>query len=157
MDERENTFPMDVTEPSSRPWNFRPQGYLVMILAGTEEAQRAETALVEQGFGPEDVKLYTGEQSTAAIVGLSVSDTRADLDVAAPVGTATAQARAKGALRNRVCTRELAEVARPPRAGRPSGPRCARSRGGPPPPPQTDGPPPSRSAHNRAKGPTGSR
>ena len=65
MDERENTFPMDVTEPSSRPWNFRPQGYLVMILAGTEEAQRAETALVEQGFGPEDVKLYTGEQILA--------------------------------------------------------------------------------------------
>jgi hypothetical protein len=46
------------------------------------------------------------------------------------------------------CTRELAEVARPPRATRPSGPRCVRSRGGPPPPPQTDGRPPSRSAFN---------
>lgn len=65
MDESENTFPMDVTDPSSRPWRFRPQGYLVMILAGTEEAQRAEAALVEQGFAPEDVKLYTGEQILA--------------------------------------------------------------------------------------------
>jgi hypothetical protein len=65
MDESENTFPMDVTDPSSRPWRFRPQGYLVMILAGTEEAQRADAALVEQGFAPEDVKLYTGEQILA--------------------------------------------------------------------------------------------
>jgi hypothetical protein len=65
MDESENTFPMDVTDPSSRPWRFRPQGYLVMILAGAEEAQRAEAALVEQGFAPEDVKLYTGEQILA--------------------------------------------------------------------------------------------
>jgi hypothetical protein len=22
MDESENTFPMDITDPSSRPWNF---------------------------------------------------------------------------------------------------------------------------------------
>jgi hypothetical protein len=26
MDGSENTFPMDITDPSSRPWNFRPQG-----------------------------------------------------------------------------------------------------------------------------------
>ena len=50
MDESANTFPMDITDSSSRPWNFRPEGYLVVILAGTEEAERAEAALVEGGF-----------------------------------------------------------------------------------------------------------
>jgi hypothetical protein len=49
MDGSENTFPMDITDPSSRPWNFRPEGYLVVILAGAEEAERAETALVAAG------------------------------------------------------------------------------------------------------------
>jgi hypothetical protein len=53
MDESENTFPMDITDPSSRPRNFRPEGYLVVILAGTEEAERAEAALVEGGFAHE--------------------------------------------------------------------------------------------------------
>jgi hypothetical protein len=62
MDESENTFPMDITDPSSRPWNFRPEGYLVVILAGTEEAERAEAALVEGGFAHRDIKLYTGKQ-----------------------------------------------------------------------------------------------
>ena len=62
MDESENTFPMDITDPSSHPWNFKPEGYLVVILAGTEEAERAETALVESGFVPRDIKLYTGKQ-----------------------------------------------------------------------------------------------
>ena len=55
MDGSENTFPMDITDPSSRPWNFRPEGYLVVILAGTEEAQRAEAALVAEGFVPRDI------------------------------------------------------------------------------------------------------
>lgn len=62
MDEDKTIFPMDVTDPSSRPWTFRPQGYLVAILADAEEAQRAETALVEKGFAPQDIKLYTGKQ-----------------------------------------------------------------------------------------------
>ena len=62
MDESENTFPMDITDPSSRPWNFRPQSYLVVILAGTEEAQRAKAALVDRGFAPRDINLYTGKQ-----------------------------------------------------------------------------------------------
>jgi hypothetical protein len=53
MDGSHNTFPMDITDPSSRPWNFRPEGYLVVILAGTEEAERAEPALVEGGFAVE--------------------------------------------------------------------------------------------------------
>ena len=62
MDDSENTFPMDITDPSSRPWNFRPSGYLVVILASSEEAQRAETALVAEGFASRDVKLYTGKE-----------------------------------------------------------------------------------------------
>ena len=64
MDEDETVFPMDIfdRDPSFRPWNFRPQGYLVVILADLEEAQRAEMALVQNGFAPQDIKLYTGEQ-----------------------------------------------------------------------------------------------
>ena len=49
MTESANTFPMDITDPSSRPWTFKPEGYLVVVLAGTEEAQRAESALVAAG------------------------------------------------------------------------------------------------------------
>ena len=62
MERSENTFPMDGTDPSSRPWKFRPNGYLVVILASSEEAHRAEAALVAQGFATRAVKLYTGEQ-----------------------------------------------------------------------------------------------
>ena len=60
----DTTFPMDVTEddPSSRPWNYKPEGYLVVIIATIEEARRAETALVRAGFERRDVKLYTGRQ-----------------------------------------------------------------------------------------------
>jgi hypothetical protein len=58
----ENTFPMDVTDPSSRPWKFRPGGYLVVILASSGEAQQAETTLVAEGFAARDIKLYTGKQ-----------------------------------------------------------------------------------------------
>ncbi len=64
MDEDETIFPMDIIDrdPSFHPWNFRPQGYLVVILAELDEAQRAEAALVGNGFAPQDIKLYTGEQ-----------------------------------------------------------------------------------------------
>lgn len=64
MDLDETTFPMDVTDedPSSRPWNYKPEGYLVVIIADTEEARRAETALALAGFSPKDIKRYTGKQ-----------------------------------------------------------------------------------------------
>lgn len=65
MAESENTFPMDIREGSSRPWNFRPSGHLVVILASDDEAQRAERALVAQGFASRDIKLYTGKQILA--------------------------------------------------------------------------------------------
>lgn len=62
MDGSENAFPMDIIDPASRPWKFRPEGYLVVILVDDEEAQRAQAALIEAGFDPPDVKLYAGQQ-----------------------------------------------------------------------------------------------
>ena len=64
MDEIENSFPMDfyVRDPSPRPWKFRPEGYLVVILSDADEAQRAESSLVSHGFASRDVQLYTGKQ-----------------------------------------------------------------------------------------------
>jgi hypothetical protein len=58
----ENVFPMDGTDPSSRPWKFRPKGYLVVLLASVEEAQRAQTSLVRHGFAAGDIKIYSGRQ-----------------------------------------------------------------------------------------------
>jgi hypothetical protein len=67
MDERENIFPLDIAEraPGQRPWKFRPEGYLVVMLSDEAEARRAETALVTDGFAPRDIKLYPGEQILA--------------------------------------------------------------------------------------------
>jgi hypothetical protein len=67
MSEDENVFPMDITDrnPSSRPSKWRPQGYLVTILADAEEAKRAENALVQSGIAPRDVKLYGSEEILA--------------------------------------------------------------------------------------------
>lgn len=64
MVEDETTFPMDVgdEDPSSLPWNYRPEGYLVEIIADIQEGRRAEAALTEAGFAPKDIKLYTGKQ-----------------------------------------------------------------------------------------------
>jgi hypothetical protein len=67
MDKDANSFPMDfyVEDPSPRPWKFRPEGYLVVILSDAEEGQRAEAILVAAGFAHRDIKLYTGEQILA--------------------------------------------------------------------------------------------
>ena len=64
MDTDETTFPMDVgdEDPSSLPWNYRPEGYLVEIIASIEEGRQAQAALTEAGFAPRDIKLYTGRQ-----------------------------------------------------------------------------------------------
>ena len=66
MDEDANTFPMDfyVEDPSPRPWKFRPEGYLVVILSDAEEGRSAEGALVAGGFAPRDVKVYTGRANS---------------------------------------------------------------------------------------------
>ncbi len=67
MDEGETAFPMDfyVEDPSPRPWKFRPEGYLVVILSDGDEGQRAEAALVANGFIPRDIKVYTSKQILA--------------------------------------------------------------------------------------------
>jgi len=67
MKEEDNVFPLDITErkPGERPWTFRPDGYLVVMLSDEAEAQRAEEALVADGFASRDVKLYPGEQILA--------------------------------------------------------------------------------------------
>jgi hypothetical protein len=67
MDEGENVFPLDITEraPGQRPWRFRPEGYLVVMLSDEDEAKRAEAALVADGFASHDIKLYPGEQILA--------------------------------------------------------------------------------------------
>jgi hypothetical protein len=62
MGEHDIAFPMDATDPS-RPWKFKPRGYLVVILTGISEARRALSALVEGGFGHRDIKVYSGEQT----------------------------------------------------------------------------------------------
>jgi len=64
MGGNETTFPMDVgdEDPSSRPWNYRPEGYLVEIIADIQEGRRAQAALTQAGFAPKDIKLYTGKQ-----------------------------------------------------------------------------------------------
>jgi hypothetical protein len=67
MDEDDAIFPMDVyiANPSTLPWNFRPQGYLVAILADAEEAERGQLALEEAGVSSTDIKRYTGEDIVA--------------------------------------------------------------------------------------------
>ncbi len=49
-------------DPASRPWVFKPQGFLVVVLAGTAEAERAGTALEAAGFPDVHRRIYTGEQ-----------------------------------------------------------------------------------------------
>jgi hypothetical protein len=60
----DNTFPMDfyVDDPSPRPWKFHPEGYLVVILASTDEGQRAVAALLAAGFAAHGMKVYPGKQ-----------------------------------------------------------------------------------------------
>ena len=67
MDQADNIFPLDITErePGDRPWKFRPDGYLVVMLSDEDRAQRAEAALVADGFASHDIKLYPGKQILA--------------------------------------------------------------------------------------------
>ncbi len=49
-------------DPASRPWIFNPRGFLVAVLAGTEEAQRDGAVLGQAGFPEGHRRIYTGEQ-----------------------------------------------------------------------------------------------
>ena len=62
MNDDETIWPMD---PSLSPLVFRPQGYLVAILADGEEGERAKATLTSAGYGPEDMILYSGEEILA--------------------------------------------------------------------------------------------
>src|SRR3954451_1431595 len=46
----------------SRPFVFRPQGFLVAILEGIEQAERARATLVSAGFADGDLRVYSGEE-----------------------------------------------------------------------------------------------
>jgi hypothetical protein len=41
---------------------FNPKGFLVAILENTEACARARTALLEAGFGAEDLRVYTSRE-----------------------------------------------------------------------------------------------
>jgi hypothetical protein len=47
---------------STRPLVFNPRGFLVAILENDDACEHARVALVEAGFGSEDVRVYTGHQ-----------------------------------------------------------------------------------------------
>ena len=62
MDNSENTFPMDVTDPTSRPWKFRPEGFLVVILASGEEAEREDRTCCPRVRRTRHQALHPGNQ-----------------------------------------------------------------------------------------------
>jgi hypothetical protein len=60
-------WPMDFDRKPGRGANlvFRPQGFLVVMLPGEDEAHRARSALQDAGFAEIDLKLYTSEEILA--------------------------------------------------------------------------------------------
>jgi hypothetical protein len=49
-------------ELSARPMVFHPKGFLVAILPGAEEAERAAAALRDAGFAHQKLRIFTSEQ-----------------------------------------------------------------------------------------------
>ncbi len=49
-------------DPASRPWVFRPRGFLVAVLDDAARAAEAAAALREGGFAEKDLRAYSGEQ-----------------------------------------------------------------------------------------------
>jgi hypothetical protein len=47
---------------SARPMVFHPKGFLVAILPGTDEAERAAAALRDAGFTDEKLRIFTSQQ-----------------------------------------------------------------------------------------------
>jgi hypothetical protein len=47
---------------SSRPLVFNPEGFLVAMLQSDQACERARVALVDAGFGSENVRVYTSHQ-----------------------------------------------------------------------------------------------
>jgi hypothetical protein len=64
--EEEVVWPWGMTEadpdPATRPWVFRPQGFLVAVLGDAEKAEGAKAALRAAGFAEKDLRSYPGQQ-----------------------------------------------------------------------------------------------
>lgn len=65
-DEDEVVWPWGMTEqdpdPASRPWVFRPRGFLVAVLANAGRAEDAAASLRDAGFAEKNLRTYTGQQ-----------------------------------------------------------------------------------------------
>lgn len=66
MAEDEIVFPWGMEEgdpdPSSRPWVFNPQGFLLAVVADSTEAEAARAALQDAGFAEGHSRAFTGEK-----------------------------------------------------------------------------------------------
>jgi hypothetical protein len=63
-----DAFPMDIYDrahPTHQAWNFKPEGFLVVMLVSSDEAERAMDALQQNGFAPQDMKHYPSEEIVA--------------------------------------------------------------------------------------------
>jgi hypothetical protein len=49
-------------DPESRPWVFNPRGFLLLVLAGDDDAARACSRLQEVGFPGRHLRTYSGPQ-----------------------------------------------------------------------------------------------
>jgi hypothetical protein len=66
MDEEEVVWPWGLTDrdpdPASRPWVFRPRGFLAAVLEDADRAAEAVALLRQAGFAEKDLRTYTGQQ-----------------------------------------------------------------------------------------------
>ena len=60
-------WPMDFSRRPGKGPNltFRPEGFLVVMMAGDDEGRRAVLALQEAGFAESELKIYTSEEILA--------------------------------------------------------------------------------------------
>ena len=65
-DEEEVVWPWGMTEddpdPATRPWVFRPRGFLVAVLEDDAKAEEAKATLRAAGFAEKDLRSYPGRQ-----------------------------------------------------------------------------------------------
>jgi hypothetical protein len=65
-DDEEIVWPWGMTErdpdPASRPWVFRPRGFLVAVLEDDDAADSATLSLREAGFPERRLRSFTGNQ-----------------------------------------------------------------------------------------------
>ena len=65
-EEEKVVFPWGMDEgdpdPSSRPWVFNPQGFLLAVVADSTEAEEARAALRDAGFPEGHSRTFTGQK-----------------------------------------------------------------------------------------------